>query len=529
MEEVQVQSEINDLSPAILKLLEKIDKNNQAAEEKNQQTATVEVSRLVKSAASLYERIRSTIDFKEEHLLRRGAISRILWRKMNFNPQNQQIAQSLILELIESGYLKNESIDLVDIETISQIITKYIELTKKLDTYYKKYFLTIAAAEIEERFVDHSQEEILFTSLNKIITQDIRRLADKDLDELQLSLALRKLFLKADRPALRYYVWRQYYPSLVKINDEEVTSCRRQVVKVIESIESIISNPQNKQLAKQIKRYNPIFITLENIISENSQDLPAIFSDPDQLKSKIRKFVSSYHTGINVKLARSIKRTVLFILVTKIVVGVMLELPYDIYFFHEVDWLPLSINIIFPPLLMFASAALVNIPGPNNTEKLIKEIFRIVYAKDANSITQTQLKLTPSTPMHLTIRLLFTTISLGIYALLIWLLNSLGFNLISGVLFFLFLSIVSFLVFRIRSTANELLVVRDKEGIFYHIIDFIFLPFMRIGYWLASKLEGYNIFLFFLDFIIEAPFKLVLEVLGNWLAFVREKKEEIIP
>lgn len=207
----------------------------------------------------------------------------------------------------------------------------------------------------------------------------------------------------------------------------------------------------------------------------------------------------------------------------------LLEIPYDIYYFHRVDWLPLCVNIAFPPLLMFASAALVNIPGPNNTEKLTTEIFRIVYAADANAISETQLKLTPSTPMHLTIRLLFTVMSLGIYAFVIWLLNSLGFNLISGILFFLFLSIVSFLVFRIRSTAGELLVVRDKEGIFYHMIDFIFLPFMRIGYWLASKLEGYNIFLFFLDFIIEAPFKLVLEVLGNWLAFVREKKEEIIP
>lgn len=232
MEEVEVQSEIKELSPAIVRLLEKIDKNNQAAKENSRQTATVEVSRLIKSAASLYERIRSTIDFKEEHLLRRGAISRILWRKINFNPQNQQITQSLVLELIESGYLKNESIDLSDIETISQIIAKYTELTKKLNPYYKKYFLTIAAAEIEERFVDHSQEEILFQTLNKIIVQDIRRLnKEEEIDELQLSLALRKLFLKADPPALRYYVWRQYYPLLIKINDEEITGCRRQVKK----------------------------------------------------------------------------------------------------------------------------------------------------------------------------------------------------------------------------------------------------------------------------------------------------------
>ncbi|MFH1536657.1 MAG: hypothetical protein ABID45_01570, partial [Patescibacteria group bacterium] len=59
-------------------------------------------------------------------------------------------------------------------------------------------------------------------------------------------------------------------------------------------------------------------------------------------------------------------------------------------------------------------------------------------------------------------------------------------------------------------------------------IDFFSLPILKVGQWISLNFAKINIFVFVLDFIIEAPLKLVFEVLEDWFSFVREKKEEII-
>jgi hypothetical protein len=50
---------------------------------------------------------------------------------------------------------------------------------------------------------------------------------------------------------------------------------------------------------------------------------------------------------------------------------------------------------------------------------------------------------------------------------------------------------------------------------------------IRAGRWISIRAPRVNIFLFFFDFIIEAPFKALVELIENWLAFLREKREEI--
>jgi hypothetical protein len=53
------------------------------------------------------------------------------------------------------------------------------------------------------------------------------------------------------------------------------------------------------------------------------------------------------------------------------------------------------------------------------------------------------------------------------------------------------------------------------------------LPFIRLGRFLSLNFSKVNIFVFILDFIIEAPLKIVLQAIEEWLAFFKEKKEDI--
>jgi hypothetical protein len=53
-------------------------------------------------------------------------------------------------------------------------------------------------------------------------------------------------------------------------------------------------------------------------------------------------------------------------------------------------------------------------------------------------------------------------------------------------------------------------------------------PILKTGKRFSLELSKINIFNFILDFVIETPFKIILEIVEDWLGFLREKKEEVI-
>lgn len=510
------------------KLLDRLDEINN--EEKNRKTSSIHVSQLVKSAASLYEKIRSTIDFKEEHLLRRGAIRRIIARRINFHQKSDVISEGLIRELIQAGYLKNNSINEKTIKTVGVSIDKYLILTKTFVHQEQKYFLDLTSSEIENQLVSHDKEEALLDAIENTIHQDIQKNTQWKIDSRQLSLSLRKVFFKSDLAALRFYLWKIHYPSWTKmdINFLNLITNKQKINEVKSKIEKELNNSQNKKLIKIVKPYNPIFIILQKIVIMNPKSAKEIFTHPNELDNKVEELIHEYHDNTKAKLRRSILRAVIFVLVTKMLLGILIEIPYDIYILGHLNWLPLIINLAFPPVLMFVSASLIRIPGEKNTRRLISDIHQTVYDKDKFEVKESKIKFSPSAPMTLALRIIYVLMFVIIFSLVIWMLASLEFNLVSGLLFFFFLSIVSFLAFRIRLSAKDLLVVQEQDGTASNIIDFLLLPFLTIGHWLALKFEGVNIFLFFLDFIIEAPFKTVLEVLGRWIDFIKDKNEELV-
>ena len=113
------------------------------------------------------------------------------------------------------------------------------------------------------------------------------------------------------------------------------------------------------------------------------------------------------------------------------------------------------------------------------------------------------------------------------FGLIIWGLQQLQFNVISMLLFLFFLSIVSFVGLRIRIITQELVVVSQRESAFSVLVDFFTLPIVSVGRWISERAPRINLFVFILDFLIEAPFKISIQFIEDWIAFMREKKEEI--
>lgn len=106
-------------------------------------------------------------------------------------------------------------------------------------------------------------------------------------------------------------------------------------------------------------------------------------------------------------------------------------------------------------------------------------------------------------------------------------LTLLHFNIISQLIFYFFVSMVTFFGYRVRQTAKEYQVY-EKDHFLRPLGDFFFMPVLSVGKFLSSNVSKLNFLTVVFDFLIEAPFKLLVEVVEEWVKFVKQKREEIV-
>jgi hypothetical protein len=132
----------------------------------------ISVSRAVSFFAIAYEKVRNTIEFREEHLMRRAAIERIAKRRLSMNPTGAGEGSNIVRELLWARYFPPDSLSEVDSIEIQAIIDIYINLRTALITgrpretirYLDDFLYDLLTCEIEETLTpDISQRENIFT------------------------------------------------------------------------------------------------------------------------------------------------------------------------------------------------------------------------------------------------------------------------------------------------------------------------------------------------------------------------------
>ena len=95
------------------------------------------------------------------------------------------------------------------------------------------------------------------------------------------------------------------------------------------------------------------------------------------------------------------------------------------------------------------------------------------------------------------------------------------------VIFVFFLSFASFFVIRIRRNPLYWVVVEPPENFFTFLWSFVSVPVTATGKWLSGKFSKLNFLAFILDFIVEAPFKVLVTVAEEWTKYLKERKDSI--
>jgi len=91
----------------------------------------VHVDHFASRMAHVYESMRNMVDYKEEHLLRRSAIERMLKRRILLDQNQDKIAENLIRELIRARYVPNDKLPESKISGVQKIIDKYLLLIEE--------------------------------------------------------------------------------------------------------------------------------------------------------------------------------------------------------------------------------------------------------------------------------------------------------------------------------------------------------------------------------------------------------------
>ena len=510
----------------------------------------IKVSDLISKMSFYYEKIRNSVDYKEEHLLRKNAIERILRRQIVIEGaisikglKSEEISKHLLTELIRAAYLPNNTIPEAKIQELGLVIEKYIKLKNYVLLHHKKditeknelahWIIALAASDLEERLGRSKVDEAVVNYMYKILAKSIVLPANSEYEkekDIQIYIGIHRNYFKFDRDMMGYILFKYYNANWDNPSDEEIEKIAKNFKNLRQAIDRQIDHPLSGQMNRVISRYTVFFSILIDVISENPRAVYEGFKkDPKAFPRLIKNVCRERYKRSKSKLWRAAIRSIIYIFITKSIFAILLEIPATRFFGEELNTFSLAVNVSFPAVLLFLIVLFTRFPSDANSKRIVEGINQIVFSNDQR---QEKYRLRQPVKRGAVLNTIFGIIYFFTFMLsfsfVIWGLNKLNFNAVSIIIFLFFLAFVSFFSIRIRKNIRELIIVPPKENILNLISDFFYIPIVAAGKWLSEKFSRINVFVFILDFIIEAPFKIFVEIAEQWTNYVKERKEEIV-
>jgi hypothetical protein len=528
------------LSPYTEALLQSVESLKPRA--KPDELSKLIVSQTVTFLALAYEKVRNAIEYREDHLVLRAAIERILNRRLSMNGDGRGEAENLLRELMWARYYANGSLGEEDIEHIQKIINRYISIKKVIVTgrdgrsqkYLYEFLIELLTCEIEEALTpdiayrNASFNYFLYQTLRKKVSIDNITPEQKDAFFL---VALEKAYRKSDVPYERYHLFITFYQSLSQYTDEQVMSLATDLPQIFKKIDAMIKNSYVETLTRFVRKQLPPYLVLFDLLKKKGNTANQILTKKHELWQEVDMICREKYAQASSRLRVLAIKSLIYIFVTKMIFALILEYPISLWLYHEVNYTSIIINSVFPPILMLIIVLMSRLPGEDNTVRIYQRIIDIIdndKSFETTKVMNLSKKMKVKKPILVFGFTIFYTMTFFITIFLIHEgLNMINFNLVSQTLFIFFVSVITFFSYRIKQVVNEyrLLV---KESILTPIIDFFFMPILSLGKFFSTQIGRLNFFIVIFDFIIEAPFKLIIEVVEEWISYVRQRKEEIM-
>jgi len=507
----------------------------------------IQADEVASKLASFYERIRKVVDWKEQHLMRRVAIERILKRRLLLRTKGQQIAEPFVLELVRGGYFPSTPIEKEKVAIVQKVLDKYIfilDRLKKIDLKNKNQgevytdILGIAACEIEEvlapnfylkqnalvRFAEEVMgERIKVGSRARELTQ-----ITEEETRIQIYIGLQQSLFKLDAPIISYNLIKRYYPFWAHPSSGEIKAFTERLGQVLEDIDNQLNHPLANKFYKIIERHNTPYLLLDDILSENPQALSSEeIKDPLSLNRIVGKAYSARLKTLRSRLGRAAFYSTLSIFLTNIFTLYVLEFPFAKYVMGNINPLAALIDVLGPTFLMLFLVSTVRTPSSKNKKIVLEEVQKIVYEKTKKINYEVEIYRKGNFVFRLINNLIYTISFGACFGLILLALYKLNYPPLSYVLLIMFTSLIAFTGNKIRKRSRELHVTEKKDSFFQIIIDLFSVPVMSLGKWLLARWKKINILGVAFNVLIDTPFLIFVQFLEQWRYFLKEKKENL--
>ncbi|MBI2430477.1 MAG: hypothetical protein HYV39_00440 [Candidatus Levybacteria bacterium] len=515
----------SNLANALLKSLEKTQTHGNHKK--------IVVDPLVSKVASWYEKLRNAMDYREEEVILRAAIERILKRRIILGGDGKKVAEPLVRELVWARYFADESLSELVIGQIAEKVDLYLRfrnaiIDKKIlkEQEANEWMYHLLSSDIEYLLNPQTERELVCNFMYQVMRNNVSITDDSEQNkDVQVFIAVRKAFSKDDLAFLRFHLFTQFFGVM---SEEHLDKIIEAFQSGLEEIQAQLSYPRKDRIYTYVKSKTGVFLILDDLLDIYKEGIKQLYLKKEDFNKAVFDICEARYSTISGKVRRAIVRSVLFILLTKVFFAFAVEGTFESLVYGSVSWKSIFLNTGIPPLLMVFASFFLRPPKHDNSKRIlgfIKVLLSEQEAKVGNPLIIK--KISDKRPF---LDAIFTILWLLTYLLsfggLVYVLSLLNFNPISQGVFLFFVAIVSFLTYRINLMSREY-TVEAKQGMFWPIFDFFFMPIVRVGRHLTEGIAQINILLFIFDFIIETPFKGIFGFFEQWFFFLHAKREEL--
>ena len=518
------------LSKLSKSLIETYDKPQALSEDR-----TISVNPVVSEMATWYEKFRTAMDYRDDEVILRSSIERILKRRLLFQSDGALVATPLIRELVWARYFPDSTIGEATVLKVASSIELYLKFEQEVNkknrinrNLVNEWMLHLLSSEIEHILKPSRKKDLICNFMFGIFKEQITIEDDnEEARDVQIFIAVRRSFANDDLAFLRYHLFNQYFGSLTKESLDKISD---NFMEGLSKINSAFNYPLKDRIYNYIKNETVPFLILDDVLRENSGKIIELTGNSDGLDMAILNACSRRYRTISAKVRRAVIRSIIFIFVTKAALALTIEGSFDKFFYGRIIWSSIALNTLTPPIIMIIVGFLINTQSRENSFKILRKINSILFDEKPklNNFLIVKKKPNKTDPIlwGLFIILWLATFALS-FGAIVFVLSKLRVNPLSQSVFVFFLAIVSFVSYRINKTANMYVVKENKENWTSIAFDFFFMPFIQVGRKLTQAVSQINIILFIFDFIIETPFKGIFAFFEQWLLFLRTQREKL--
>lgn len=489
---------------------------------------SIPVSRAVSFVAYTFERIRNTIDYRDDHLLRRASISRSLTRKFAIpTTTTQGQAEGIIQELVLARYFPADYAPKELSKDVAQALEKYKTLVKGANPDIRDWLIKTASVEIDRILVPPYRQDSLTNLLYSALENSVELPQEQDRERRSrlIYLTASRAAIGADASLLSFLILTTYYPGWLKNDEQAVNEVKTNLPSIYRQIQTEINHPSKELLLRFFARHKAPFLVLQDVAADRSID-EILKMDEEELENLLADTYRKRFRQSRNLFNRAATRAIIYIFLTKMLFLLLLELPFEKFFIGRINFLALTVNLTLPPAVLFLTVNAIDLPGEQNERRVVDYALKILKTGKM----QTDIFIfnpRPQARIFSIFRLAYSLSLLFVVAGAFALFLKIGFSMPSALIMMFFLSLVIFFGFKIREQARELM-LEEKEGLLTPVINFISLPFIRAGRFLSGQLTRFNVLVFLVDVFLEAPFKAFFRIAQHAVRYVKEKHEEAV-